>query len=329
MEPLIRNGYLPLNYEQINVRAGTYFPSPVKPYNNEVFKYWQRSLFQRACSTLIIGVPSIWKEHKNLLYWSLFAYGFAGVFDLPELGKCFNPVTTSGYNFYYEPTKVLLANPALKPNAEGKNESEFEIGKDTQLLKLTPDFYGVFDIINYYSEKLAAMDCAINTAIINTKFAYIMGAKNKAAAEVLKKIFDKISRGEPAVFFDSKLANDPNDKDVPWQALFRDNLKNSYIITDLLKDFQTILNNFDCEVGIPTIPYEKKERMVQSEAESRQIDSTARSIIWYDELSRTMEICNEFLGFTGSDKLTVELRYNIEERGEDDGTRKNDIDRNV
>jgi len=318
----IPQGYLPLNYEQINVQAGSYFPSQVKPYNNEAFIYWQRSLFQRACSTLILNVPDIWKTHKNLLYWSLFAYGFCGVFDLDEFGKCFNPVNVSGYNFYYEPTIAVLANPAMKDD-----KTEFEIGKNCQILKLTPDYKGVFDIITYYAEKLAALDCAINTAIINTKFAYIIGAKNKSAAEVLKKLFDKVSKGEPAVFFDSKLANDPNDKEEPWQALFRDNLKSSYITTDLLKDAQTILNNFDCEVGIPTIPYEKKERMVTSEAESRQIDATSRSIVWFDELTRTMEICNDFLGFTSSDKLSVTMRYNIEERGEEDGNGENNIDR--
>jgi len=318
----IPQSYLPLNYEQINMQAGSYFPSQVKPYNNEAFIYWQRSLFQRACSTLILNVPDIWKQHKNLLYWSLFAYGFCGVFDLDEFGKCFNPVNVSGYNFYYEPTIAVLANPAMKDD-----KTEFEIGKNCQILKLTPDYKGVFDIITYYAEKLAALDCAINTAIINTKFAYIIGAKNKSAAEVLKKLFDKVSKGEPAVFFDSKLANDPNDKEEPWQALFRDNLKSSYITTDLLKDAQTILNNFDCEVGIPTIPYEKKERMVTSEAESRQIDATSRSIVWFDELNRTMEICNEFLGFTGSDKLSVTMRYNIEERGEEDGNGENNIDR--
>ena len=93
-----------------------------------------------------------------------------------------------------------------------------------------------------------------------------------------------------------------------------------------MKDFQTILNNFDCEVGIPTIPYEKKERMVTSEAESRQIDATARSIIWFDELTRTMEICNDFLGFTGEDKLTVKLRYN-KEGGDDNGNNEDNPDR--
>ena len=315
--------YIPLNYDQLNAIEGTYFPSQVKAYNNQAYMFWQRSLFQRACSTLIIGVPEIWKRHKNLLYWSLFAYGFCGTFNIEEFGKCFNPVTVSGYNFYYEPSIAILANPAMSANAK----QEFKIGEECELLKLTPDYKGIFDIINYYAEKLASIDCSINTAIINTKFAYIIGAKNKAAAAVLKKLFDKVSSGEPAVFFDAKLANDPTDKEEPWQALFRDNLKQSYIITDLLKDFQTILNNFDCEVGIPTIPYEKKERMVQSEAESRQIDATSRSIVWYDELSRTMELVNSFLGFSGADALSVKLRYNIEERGEEDGESKDNINR--
>lgn len=309
--------YLPLNYEQINIAAGSYFPSQIKPYNNQAFIFWQRALFQRACSTLIIDVPEEWKRHKDLLYWSLFGYGFCGVFNLPEYGKCFNPITLSGYNFYYEPTLAILANPSYKGN------NEFIIGENCEVLKLTPDYKGVFDIITYYAEKLASMDCAINGAIINTKFAYVVGSKNKAASETLKKLFDKVSKGEPAVFFDSKLANDPTDKEEPWQALFRDNLKQSYIITDLLKDFQTILNNFDCEIGIPTIPYEKKERMVTSEAESRQIDSTARSIIWYEELKRTMEIANKFLN---TDALKVKLRYDITEGGEEDGNRKNDND---
>lgn len=316
------NGYLPLNYNEINLAAGSFFPSQVKAYNNQAYVFWQRALFQRACSTIIIDVPEEWKRHKNLMYWSLFAYGFLGVFNLPEFGKCFNPVTLNGYNFYYEPTEIILANPAMPANAK----TSYIIGKEAELLKLTPDYLGIWDIISYYAEKLASMDCAINTAIINTKFAYIIGAKNKAAAEVLKKLFDKVSRGEPAVFFDAKLANDPNTKDEPWQALFRDNLKQSYIITDLLKDFQTILNNFDCEVGIPTIPYEKKERMVQSEAESRQIDATSRSVIWFDELKRTAELCNKFLEF-GSDGIKVSLRY--EERGEEDGNGENNTVRNV
>ena len=316
--------YLPLNYEQLNVIESTYFPNTVKPYNNQAFDFWTRSLFQRACSTLDIKLPKMWEKHLDLMYWVLFCRGFVGVGEMAELGKWFNPVTISGVNFYYEPVTAILTNPVLKE----RSGRELVIGESVEILKLTPDWQGIFDIIFYYAEKLASMDCAINAAIINTKFAYIVGGKNKAAIEALRKIFDKISRGEPAVFFDSKLANDPTSKDEPWQALFRDNLKQSYIITDLLKDFQTILNNFDCEVGIPTIPYEKKERMVQSEAESRQIDATSRSIIWFNELTRTMKICNEFLGLTGKDQMSVKLRYEQKE-GEENVVGKNDTDRDV
>ena len=316
--------YAPLNYHEINVPAGTYFPSCVKSFNNQTFEFWQRALYQRACSTLIIKMPEEWKKNKDLMYWCLFAYGFVGCGDLPELGKWFNPGTLNGYDFYYRPKNFILTNPYYDSTGISK---ELEIGKDCEIIKLTPDYKGIWDIICYYAEKIAVIDVAINSSIINTKFAYVVGAKNKAASEVLKKLFDKVNRGEPAVFFDSKLANDGTDKGEPWQALFRDNLKQSYITTDLLRDFQTLINDFDTEIGIPTIPYEKKERMVTDEANSKQIDATSRSIIWYETLKNSFEIANKFLGFS-DDKLDVELRFNLE-GGNEDGNSETDTDRNV
>lgn len=314
--------YLPLNYKEINIINGTYIPSQVKSYNNQQFCLWQRALFQRACSVIKIELPKDWMKHLDLMYWTLFTRGFCGVGYLPEVGKWFNPVSLTGYDFYYAPTKAILANPALKDSSK-----ELEIGRDVEILKLTPDYMGIWDVISYYAEKLATMDVAINTAIINTKFAYVVGAKNKAAAEVLKKLFDKVNSGEPAVFFDKKLANDGTDQDEPWQALFRDNLKQSYIITDLLRDFQTVINDFDTEIGIVTIPYEKKERLIADEANSKQIDAQSRSIIWYEELKRTSEICNEFLGLPAGDNIRVELRY--KEEVKKDELVKDDTNRNV
>lgn len=317
-------GYVPLNYEQIDIAAGTYTPSQVKSYNNQQYVLWQRALFQRACSTLKINLPKIWSENgrKDFFYYCLFAFGFVGCGELPEIGKWFNPVTLSGFDFYYQPRKMILANPFYN------SSKELEIGKDAEVIKLTPDYQGIFDVIAYYAEKLAVMDVAINTNIINSKFAYIVGSKNKAASAVLKKLFDNVNSGEPAVFFDSKLANDGTDKEEPWQALFRDNIKQSYIVTDLLRDFQTVINDFDTEVGIPTLPYEKKERLVTSEAESKQIDATSRSIIWYETLKESFEHVNEFLQFSGEDALSVELRYTSEEGGANDGISENNDGRN-
>lgn len=320
--------YLPVNYKELNIINGTYIPSQVKSYNNQQFCLWQRALFQRACSVIKIELPKDWMRHLDLMYWTLFTRGFCGVGYLPEVGKWFNPVTLGGEkNFYYEPTKAILTNPALGYKASEKNGKELIIGRDVEILKLTPDYMGVWDVISYYAEKLATIDVAINTAIINTKFAYVVGAKNKAAAEVLKKLFDKVNSGEPAVFFDKKLANDGTDQDEPWQALFRDNLKQSYIITDLLRDFQTIINDFDTEIGIPTIPYEKKERLVADEATSKQIDAESRSTVWYEELKRTAKICNEFLSLPAGDNIRVELRY--KEEVKKDELVKDDTNRNV
>ena len=115
-----------------------------------------------------------------------------------------------------------------------------------------------------------------------------------------------------------------------WQVLFRDNLKQSYLVTDLLRDFQTLINDFDTEIGIPTIPYEKKERLVQDEAKSKQIDATSRSIIWYDTLSDSFDRANDFLGFSGNDRLKVELRYPeggaTDELSEDNTARNDTLD---
>lgn len=318
------NHYIPMNYESINVDAGTYRPSSVRSYNNQTFRFWEKALFERACSTLIITVPDEWKEQKNLMYYSLFAAGFFGCGRLPELGAWFNPGTLYGYNFYYNPTHFILCNPALGYDKNKKNGKMLEIGKECQVCKLTPYYSGIWDIISYYAEKLATLDVAINSAIVNSKFAYMVGAKNKAAAAVIKKLFDKVNSGEPAVFFDAKLANDGTDKEEPWQFLDR-KVKESYIITDLLKDFQTVLNNFDTEVGIPTIPYEKKERMVTSEAESKITDSTSRSAVWFDTLKNSFEIANDFMQFE-SGKLEVKLRF---EGGVNNGNSEDNTVRNV
>ena len=192
--------YLPLNYEQINVLQGSFFPNSVKPYNNITFNMWQRALFQRACSTLIIKVPEIWQPNKDLLYWCLFAVGYCGCGELPEIGRWFNPGTLSGFDFYFRPKKFILTNPYYGRTGISK---EMEIGEECEIIKLTPDYRGIWDIITYYAEKLATVDVAINSAIINSKFAFMIGSKNKAASEVMKTMFDRINRGEPAAFFGS------------------------------------------------------------------------------------------------------------------------------
>lgn len=312
--------YTPLNYEQINVMSATYNPSMVKAYNNLTFNYWERSLFQRACSVFKWELPAEWEGNvKDFFLWCLFKYGYVIISEDAKHGKFFQPASLSGYNMYYQPTEALISNPAF--TAE---ESKFKIGETCELLKMTPDYYGVWDTIQYYAEKLSALDNAINMSIINNKVAYIMAARNKAAAATLKKIMDKVNKGEPTVIYDEILTNDRTDKDVPFQIFERKGIKESYITSEQLQDFQTILNNFDAEIGIPTIPYAKKERMVTSEAESRIIDSTSKSIVWLE----TMQSCLDAINAKYNLGLAVELRH-VPEGGDFYGNSLSDGDAEI
>ena len=291
--------YIPQNYNQINAAAGTTNPAAVKAYNNRSFAFWERSLFQRIQSVIDFELPDEWDgKVRDFFLYCLFKYGFVCISKNEKFGTFFQPCTASGYNFYYQPTKAIIANPLYN--------AELEIGTECELLKLTPDYMGAWDIITYYAEKFSTLDNAINMSLINCKYPFILGAKNKTAGAALKKVLDLANKGEPAVIFDMKLANDPTDKDMPFQIWDRGNLKNSYLTTDQLNDFRTIMYNFDAEVGIPTPNFEKKERMVTNEADLQTYDGCARSITWIKTLKSSIDSIKKLYPDI---KLSAELKY--------------------
>ena len=260
--------YVPLNYQTLNSLAGRYSPSMVKAYNNATYAYWERSLFQRAVSRIRTTLPEEWEgTRRDFLLYCLLKIGFVFVSKNDTLGYWFNPGSLYGIDFYYQPTEFVLANP--NASRVGLKDTRFKLHEDGELLKFMPDYMGIFDIISYYAEKLSALDCAINTSIINTKFSFILAGKNKATVEALKKIFDKINKGEPAVFTDKALMSDPQTQETPFQMLDIQKVKDNYITDKQLIDLQTIINAFDAEIGINTVPYQKAERFVSAEANSR------------------------------------------------------------
>lgn len=301
--------YSPLNYDQINAMAGTVRPSTVKARNNASFVFWERALFQRALSVLKIETP--WTgAAKDFFNYCLYKFGYVAIFEKAEYGVTFQPCGLSGYDWFYQPTNALIANPALSASLNLK------IHKECEILKLTPDYMGCWDIIDYYAEKLSLLDNAINISLINNKFAFMLAAKNKGAAEALKKMLDLINAGEPAVVIDKRVTDDVNSKGdpTPWQIIDRGNLKESYLTTDQLADFRTLLHNFDTEIGIPTLPIEKKERMIDSEANALETDAIARSTIWLNTINETADMVNAMFGLSIKASLTYKEKE-VEENG--------------
>ena len=319
--------YIPLNYEGLNLIEGTIFPSSVKNINNRSFWFWERALFQRACSAIITEeFPEDWEGTvKDFFYYCIFAQGWTCIFDRPEYGTIFNPGSLSERDIFYQPRYALITNPLINEKTNSSGGLKLEIGKECQILKLTPDFMGIWDIISYYAEKLSLLDNAINMSLINSKFSWILGARNKVAGNAIKKIMDKVNEGEPFVVYDLKLTNDPTDKDTPFQFLDFGNVKDKYITSMQLQDMQTILNSFDCEIGIPTVPYQKKERMVASEAESKQMDATSRASVWVDCLNSSAKKVNKLYP---NINLKFKLRFDPEDKEVSDNGQI-DTDRDV
>lgn len=305
--------YAPYSYSELNLVNGTYTPSETHNADDFNYWYWFRCLFQRATSIIDIKLPETFRaEDIDFFYYCLFKYGYVVFFNSTNFGFCFQPCTLNGFDFYYQPTDAIVTNPALIDSLELK------IHQNCELLKLTPDYLGVWDIIDYYAKKLANMSTSFDMTVENSKVAFVLSGKTKSAIQTLKKIVDKISQGITTIVFDARVVK-PSEDVEPFTWLTR-NAKDSYVGNQLLQDFQTVLNMFDREIGIPTIPYEKKERMVDFESKSAIIDSSSRLATWMKTLQASIDDVNQMFNTNISFDARlddIESLLNIDAGGDD------------
>lgn len=300
--------YEPFSDQDINLLAGKYAPSTRK-LNSIAFWYWVRAFFGRAMSVIDFNLIPEWSDDtEDVLYAWLFRDGYVGVLDNEEMGLVFQFCTLTGRNLYYQPKYFNVANPNA-PELNGR----YEIGVDGALLKLTPDMCGIYDTIKIFAEKMAMLDNSINISLENLKLTKILHAKNKAAAETLKKIQDLANKGESLVVVDKLLKDEAFSKEMPINIYDAPNIKNSYILTDQLQDMKRIIDLFDAEIGIPVLLQEKKERLVSSEASYAQ--SSAKAQIWVRTLNKSFARINNLFGVS----MSAKLHYNYDEGGAADG----------
>lgn len=270
-----------------------------------VYKYWFRSLLHKIDSSIVFkNLPEGFSN--DFFMFCLWVRGYVLFFktnrkDLERYGKdgvVFQPCYVSGYDFYYQPLKATVSNPKMSYS------NEFNLQKDNAaLLKLTPDFMGILDILDFYASKLASISGAVDMSIINSKMGLIATAENEAQATTLKAVYDKLQSGEPLVIFDD--INKNSDEIIPRKEPFTmwiQELKKNYILTEQLQDMQTILNSFYTEIGLP-VAIEKKERLVTSEADFASAQSQARIACWVETIKESLEIINKKFS------LNIEVEY--------------------
>lgn len=306
---------IPISANNLNLIRGTRVPDDVC-YNSDTYTYCWNSLYDRLCSRFNFKVPDHWE--KDYFEFNLYADGFVGVFDTNKYARTPNQkygiipaqATLTGVGVQYQPTKIITANPYFyMPGPE-------TIYQGAGLIKLTHNYCGILHIVDFYAEKLAILFSTVDQSLMNSRFAYIVGANSPAAAATLKAIFDQRNSGKPLIVYDSEKLNKKTDKDIkvdaanlgsknPFNTVDLEVGKN-YITDKLLADYRRILAAFDEEIGIPNNPIDKAERLVTNEVESNSADTVARSTKMLERLQlsikKTIEVFPELSG-----KLSVEF----------------------
>ena len=278
------------NYIALNMQ-----PSHVHSCDNFTYWYWFRYLFKRIISVFKFKLPENWAE--NYFNYVLFGLGFGAVVKTDKFGVIFQQCGLQGLNVYYQPTNAIISNRFLRGILNPR------IGFQTELIRLQPDYSSVCDIVSYYAQKLALAAEAVDMNLINSKLAYVFAAGDKTIAATMKKLYDEISKGNPAAFADAKLFDDEGKpRWLPWT----NDLKGNYIAGELTADMRTILNDFDSMVGIPNANTTKRERLLTDEVNANNVETESLSELWLSELKASCDKVNTMFDLG----ISVERRFN-------------------
>ena len=280
---------IPVYYDHANSIMSRQRPFKVFTQNNGLAWYYQRYLLQKAMSVFEWDLPENWTKYrgKDYFLYCLYCFGFVAVVNTDKFGVIPQACTLGGYGVFYEPKWAVIANPLLRGVLQPT------IGKECELIKLQPDYGGIMDIVYQYAEQMALASQAVSVNLINSKFAFLFGADNNASAQSLKKMYEDIISGQPAVVADKKLFR--TDGTPAWQ-LFVQNLKQQYIATDILSDMKKIEAEFDTRIGIPNANTDKRERLITDEVNSNNAGTNALASQWKTSLDDSIERVNKLFG---------------------------------
>ena len=283
------------SYDFINKYNAHIKPSTMHSQDNATAWYFRRYLLQKIISVYeFTGIPETWSEDYFL--YTLFVCGYVAVINTDKFGVIPQHCSLFGYDVFYRPTNVNIANPLLRGNLTPR------IGVDCALIRLMPDYGSCWDIISYYADLLALCTESLGANLVNSKLAYVFACDNKTVSESFKKMFDQINEGNPAVFADKKLFNE--DGSPMWDS-FQNNLKQNYIAKDILEDMTKIDARFCTEIGIPNVNMAKESGVTDNEVEANNIDTKSKAALWLETMKKGITITNDMFNLN----ISVDFRY--------------------
>lgn len=285
------------SYPFVNAYNSIVSPTTVHIKNTGLAMFFKRYLLQEAMSVFKWGgMPKKW--NRAYFLYVLYIWGYIGIIKTDKFGVIPQHGSLGGYNVFYAPAYMIITNPHLK------YEGDLIIDKDVILLKLQPDYFGLYDIVDYYGDLMALAAEAAGGNLLNSKLSWIFAADSKIKAESYKKLYDQIASGEPAAFADKSLFDDDGHLMV---ELFNTDVGKNFIADKLLECLHTIRCRFLTDIGIPNANIDKRERMIKDEVNSNNAETRSKCSLWLDELKDGIEKANNMFGLN----LSVEWRDDL------------------
>ena len=286
---------MPIPYDRSNLYNSARSPSTVHCQNTALVTFYSKYLLEKVISVFEFdGIPEDWA--LNYFQYCLFGYGNIAIIDNAKFGIIPQHGLPYGYDVFYQPTHVTIANPLIT------DKTLYRIGEDCEVIKLQPDYSGVMDIVTTYADLMALCLETSGINLLNSKLSYVFFAENKTTAEAFKKMYDKYASGEPMMVIDNNLLRP--DGTPTWES-FQQNVGQNYIVGDVLDDMKKLLDQFNTDVGIPNANTYKRERLISDEVNANNVDVQSKIMLWLDTMKRDIDKVNKHFGLN----LSVKYRY--------------------
>ena len=211
------------------------------------------------------------------------------------------------YDAYYMPTKCVVANPALKFNAE------LTVNKDCVIIPNDSLYMGLMPMFNRYASMLAENDATIRLADINARIISLISADDDAIKKSALQYIDDIEKGKLGVVSDSKFFD--GLKTQPYA-----NSGTTNNITQLIELQQYLKASWFNDLGLQSNYNMKRESINSVES---QLDTDALLPLVDDMLEQRKEGLKRVKDVLGID-ITVDYASSWKNRREEEKTILND-----
>lgn len=271
-------------------------PSPGVITNSRavLLNYWRKYLLQDAISVYKWEMPKLWKS--DYFKCVLYGLGYVSVVYTAKYGWVPQRCGLGGLDLFESPNRIIVNNSFV-------NNIDRQIGDGCVLFQFNPDYSSPMDIIDVYAAQLAELNMTAYANMQNSKVSYVMTATDKNQAQTMAKMVDQILNGELAVFV--------KDSQVGKWDVFAQNVKQNYIVSDILVDMRKLLNMFNTEIGIPNANTDKKERLVTNEVESNNGETKCNPQL---RLERFQAVCDQLNEIAGEKIMSVDWNPVLKEK---------------